>query len=300
MAFLENGSPVATKTGPIASVTTLISGRAVATAIFEIADTSRKWLAMPQTTAGVYSFVTSTGTATLFVYDTSYDLIQEIAVTSTAASTSIAVAFHRIECVASGALDLSCTPSNAKITASGGTFAFETITGSGNYGLGVINAAGSNTGYAAGQRAHVIAIGGSGGGGGDCFRNAKYGPVNNPGASGGLGGIDATTSAVTLSGTYALTIGAAGTGGNSSFSSSPGGNAGTITTGFSLIGNGGNGGGGGNNPGGPGPAGTAGTPALPANTDIYLTTTTGELGVAAGGANSPGSAGRILILRWTP
>lgn len=309
MAFLENGSPVATKLGPIATLNTAIAGRAVATSIFEIANTTRFWLAMPQTTAGVYTMLTSTGTATIYVYDTSYDLVQEITVNTTSDNKTISSNFHRLEVVASTALDLSITPASSKTTAAGGTMVLETITGSGNWGVGSSNAAGSS-GYAAGQYAHVVVCGPGGGGGGGSWINSPYGPYGAPGASGGLGGVAASTSAIALSGTYSLSMGTAGNGGAQGPGASPANNgnpASGSTTGFGLTANGGNGGNKGIWPNTPGTAGTAGSPSFPTDTDIFLGVTTGELGMSAGGGGGPGntppgagSNGRIVILRWTP
>ena len=303
MAFLENGSPVAVKLGPIAQINTALAGKATATSIFAIANTTRVWLAMPVTTAGTYACVTSTGTATLYVFDTSYDLIQEINVTTTSSNTAIASDFHRIECVASGALDLSISPVNAKISSAGGTMVLEQLTTSGNYGVGVSNSSGSNTGYSAGQYAHVIVAGASGGGGGGNWVQQRYGPYGTPGSSGGNGGVAATTSAVALSGTYSITIGAGGNAGSNSFGggASSGGTGGT-TNAFSLTATGGAGGSVGYTPG------AEGSPALPTNTDIYLGVTNTELSQAGGsGANRPGpntpgtgTSGRVLVLRWTP
>jgi hypothetical protein len=303
MAFLENGSPVATKLGPIAQVNTALAGKATATSIFAIADTTRIWLQMPQTTAGTYACVTSTGTATLYVFNTSYDLIQEIAVTTTSNNTTIAENFHRIECVASGALDLSISPVNAKISSAGGTMILEQLTSTGNYGLGSSNSAGSNNGYATGQYAHVIVAGASGGGSGGNWVQQRYGPYGTPGSTGGNGGVAASTTAIALSGTYAITIGAGGTAGSNSFGGgASGGGTGGTTNAFNLTATGGAGGSVGYTPG------AEGSPAKPTDTDIYLGVTNAELSQAGGnGANRPGpntpnagSAGRVLVLRWTP
>lgn len=302
MAFLENGSPVATKLGPIAQVNAAIAGKATATSIFAIADTTRIWLLMPVTTAGTYACVTSTGTAILYVYDTNYDLIQEINVTSTSSNTAIASNFHRIECVASTALDLSISPVNAKISTAGGSMVLEQLTTAGNYGLGASNVTGSNTGYSAGQYAHVIVAGASGGGGGGNWNQVRYGPYGTPGGAGGNGGVAATTSAVALSGTYSITIGAGGNAGNNSFGGGAGaGGTGGTTNAFSLTATGGAG-------GSAGTPGAEGTPNIPTNTDIYLGVTNTELSQAGGtGANRPGpntpgtgTNGRVLVLRWTP
>jgi len=302
MAFLENGSPVATKLGPIAQLNSALTGKATATSIFAIANTTRVWLLMPQTTAGTYACVTSTGTAILYVYDTNYDLIQEINVNSTSSNNAIASNFHRIECVASGALDLSISPVNAKITTAGGTMVLEELTTSGNYGLGSSNVTGSNNGYSAGQYAHVIVAGASGGGGGGNWNQARYGPYGSAGGAGGNGGVSATTTAFALTGTYAITIGAGGNAGSNSFGGGAGsGGQGAVTNAFNLTSTGGNG-------GSVNTQGTEGTPSLPANTDIYLGVTNAELSQAGGnGANRPGpntpnvgSSGRVLVLRWTP
>ena len=303
MAFLENGSPVATKLGPIATLNTALGNKAAATSIFEIPSTTRRWLAMPQTTSGTYSFVTSTGTATLYVYDTNNDLAQEISVTTTASSVAIAVNFNRIECVASGALDLSVTPANAKITSAGGTLSLDTLTTTGNYGAG----SGTSGSYTSGQYAHVIVVGGCGGGGGGVHVNSPQGSYGTTGGGGGTGGVSATTSAFELTGTYSITVGAGGNGGNSPSGGSGGnGNAGGTSNAFSLTSNGGNGGNGAPSYQSHGTSGTDGTPAMPANTDIYLTTSTTDLNISAGGSGSPfspggnGSAGKVLVLRWTP
>jgi hypothetical protein len=302
MAFLENGSPVATKLGPIAQVNLALAGKATATSIFAIANTTRIWLDMPVTTAGTYACVTSTGTATLYVYDTNYDLLQEIAVTSTSGNTAITADFHRIECVASGALDLSISPVNAKISGAGGTVVLEQLTSSGNYELGASNSTGSNNGYTAGQYAHVIVAGANGGGGGGNWVSVRYGPYGTAGGTGGLGGVADTTTAVALTGTYAITIGAGGNAGTNSFSGGAGaGGTGGTTNAFSLTSTGGLG-------GTAGTPGAAGTPALPTDTDIYLGITRAELSQTGGtggnrpGPNTPGvgSAGRVLVLRWTP
>jgi hypothetical protein len=315
MAFLENGSPVATKLGPIATLQTNIDGKASPTQIFAIANTTRIWLDMSQTTAGVYNMVTSTGTVELWVYGTDYELIQELTVNSTADPKTISADFHRIEAVASGALDLSITPQLAKVSAAGGTMVLNTITGTGNWGVGTGNATGGTSGYDAGQKAHVILVGASGGGGGASFSNSPYGPFGRPGGAGAAGGVVANTSpAIDLTGTYSLTVGAAGNGGNTSPNggTANAGNAGSgATTGFSFTANAGNQGNGANGrgPGQQGNDGTAGAPALPTNTKIYLGVTDGEIGRFAGAAGrdgnptsngGAGNAGRIIILRWTP
>jgi len=302
MAFLENGSPVATKLGPIATLNTTIAGKAAVTSIFTIADTTRTWLLMPQLTAGTYNCVTSTGTATLFIYDTSNDLIQEIAVTSTAASTAIASNFNRIEIEASGALDISITPANAKITTAGGTMILERLS-SGNFAATSGGTAGN---YTPGQYAHVVVVGGGGGGGG----KSPIGSGTTTSGAGGAGGVSASTTAFPLTGTYALTAGTGGASGTPGGSGSPGGvgTAGNASTGFSLTSNGGAGGNGASS--GPGSAGAAGTPSGDNTTDIYRTATRSILQAGAGGdggrynpyyiGENAGTAGKVLVLRWTP
>jgi hypothetical protein len=317
MAFLENGSPVATKLGPIATLQTSINGKASPTQIFALSSTARVWLGMSQTTAGVYNMVTSTGTCVLYVYDTSYELIQELTVNTTADPKTISSDFHRIECEASGALDLSITPQLAKVSSPGGTMVLNTITGSGNWGVGTGNATGGTSGYTAGQYAHVILVGASGGGGGASYANSPYGPYGNPGGSGGAGGVIAnTSSAIALTGTYSFTV---GTGGNAGTQSNNGGgnvgnagNAGSgATTAFSLVANAGNGGTGANGRSGGqgGVNGNAGSPSLPTDTKIYLGVNSGEIGLSAGARGNDGNpvtqptagnGGRIIILRWTP
>jgi hypothetical protein len=302
MAFLENGSPVATKLGPIATLQTSIAGKAAVTSIFTIPNTTRTWLLMPQLTAGTYNCVTSVGTATLFVYDTSNDLIQEIAVTSTAASTAITVDFNRIEIEANQALDISITPSNAKITTAGGTMSLQRLS-SGNYAT----AGGTAGNYTQGQYAHVVVVGGGGGGGGFGGYAGLY-----AGGTGGAGGVSASTTAFPLTGTYALVAGTGGTlgaPGHGNFSNGDAGGAGNASTGFGLTSNAGAGGPGAsyNSPGG---SGTAGTPSGDPDTDIYKPSTRAKLGYGAGGggtqqnpthsAGANGTAGGILVLKWTP
>lgn len=298
MAFLENGSPVATKIGPIATLNTNIAGKAAVTSIFTIADTSRTWLLMPQLTAGTYAAVTSTGTATLYVYDTSNALIQEIAVTTTSSNTSIASNFNRIECEASGALDLSITPVNAKITTAGGTMSLSRLT-TGNYASDGNGTAGN---YTTGQYAHVVVVGGGGGGGG-----AGGWAGTGQGGAGGAGGVAFNNTAFALTGTYSLTAGAGGNTGNAPGSDQPGnaGGTGGQSTGFSLTANGGAGGN-----GGPGTAGTAGTPSGDPDTNIYRPATRAKLQAGSGGNGgllnpsfipvNAGGAGKILVLKWTP
>ena len=299
MAFLENGSPVATKLGPIASLTSTVNGKAAVTSIFTIADTTRVWLLMPQLTAATYNCVTSTGTARLFVYNTSNALIQEIDVTSTAASTAIASDFNRIECEASTALDISITPSNAKITTQGGTMTLSRLT-SGNYASDGNGTAGN---YTNGQYAHVVLVGGGGGGGG-----LGGWAGTGQGGSGGLGGVAFNNTAFALTGTYSLTAGAAGNAGSAAGGEAPGntGGSGGQTTGFSLTANGGAGG----NGGVPGNTGTAGTPDGDPNTNIYRPATREKLVAGRGGTGgrgnptfvqvTAGEAGKVLVLKWTP
>lgn len=305
MAFLENGSPVATKIGPIATLNTTIAGKAAVTSIFTLADTTRVWLLMPQLTAGTYNCVTSTGTARLFVFNTSNALIQEIDVTTTSASTAIASNFNRIECEASTGLDLSITPANDKITTQGGTMTLQRLS-SGNYASDGSGTAGN---YTAGQFAHVVVVGGGGGGGGFGGWSGVGG-----GGTGGEGGVAFNNTAFALTGTYSLTAGAGGTvGANQSSSPNPGspGNTGGQSSGFSLTADGGAGGTGGSDSGGGfAPAGAGGSPTGDLNTNIYRPATRAKLQAGAGGQgakNNPfwqggasGQAGKVLVLKWTP
>ena len=299
MAFLENGSPVATKLGPIASLTTTVNGKAAVTSIFTIADTTRVWLLMPQLTSGTYNCVTSTGTARLFVFDASNLLIQEIDVTTTSASTSIASNFNRIECEASTGLDISITPANDKITTQGGTMTLQRLT-TGNYASDGNGTAGN---YTAGQYAHVVLVGGGGGGGG-----LGGWAGTGQGGSGGLGGVAFNNTSFALTGTYSLTAGAAGNAGSAAGGEAPGntGGSGGQTTGFSLTANGGAGG----NGGSPGNTGDSGTPSGDPNTNIYRPATREKLVAGRGGTGgrgnpsfqqvTAGEAGKVLVLKWTP
>jgi hypothetical protein len=274
---------------------------AKATEIFDL-TTSREWLNTTFRSAGNYSIVTSAGTATVYVYNSSNELTHEFAITTTASINTISAAFARMEAVGSTSLNLSITPASSVTTSTGGTLSLDTITGSGNYGAGSGNAAGGTSGYVAGQLAHVIVVGGSGGSGG-----GGGGGNNYTSGAGGTGGVVATSTPITLTGTYSLTVGAAGNGGNGG---DPGqaGNAGGATSGFGFTGNGG-GGGTAARSSPPRVDGANGTPAVPPiSSQIFSPATAAKLGVFAGTSitgsfNIPGNggnAGRIFVLRWTP
>lgn len=266
-----------------------------ATEIFEI-NTTREWLNSDFSTAGNYSMVVDTGTAKVFVYNSSNELINEFAITTTASVNTIATAFTRLEAVGSTTLNLSIKPVPAVITTAGGVLSLDYISGSGTYGVGTGTATGGTSGYVAGQIAHVVVIGAGGGQGGYNFIGGVY--LN--GTAGGNGGVSYTTTPITLTGTYTFTIGSGGAGGVGSNTT---GGAGTSTVGFGYTSTGGAGGG----PAG-GTPGTSGTPSLPTNTNIIrpanypeFTFGAGGPGGGTGGSNGvPGQQGGILILRWTP
>jgi hypothetical protein len=285
-----------------------MAGKATATEIFDL-TTTREWLKTNNSAAGQYAMVTSTGTAQVYVYNASNTLIHMFDITSTSSNNVISSTFARMEAIGSTSLDLSITPVNAKITANGGTLTLNRITGSGNFGSGSGNAAGGTSGYVAGQSAHVIVVGGGGGGGGG---GNNGGSANGTGGSGGAGGISYTNTPISLTGTYALTVGAGGNAGssNSSWNGNVGyaGSAGSASTGFSFTSNAGGGG----NGTGAGPAqgtpGANGTPAVaPQDTQIFKPTSYALLEGGTPGAGAPGNsqpfaggAGRVLVLRWTP
>jgi len=272
---------------------------AKSTEIYDL-TTSREWLATGFSAAGNYSMVTSTGTASVYVYNSSNALIHEFAITTSASANTISTAFTRLEAVGSTSLDLSITPVPAKITSTGGTLTLNTITGSGTYAAGTGTAAGGTSGYVAGQIAHVVLVGGSGGGGG----GKAGGPPR--GYNGGLGGVAYSTSPITLTGSYTLTVGNGGSGGAAAEPGQNGGNGGS-TTGFGLTATGGTGGGGGYY-GAPDLTGSSGGPSvIGSDTNIFKPTSTTKLSasVGIGGAygndnGTAGSAGRIFVLRWTP
>ena len=294
MAFLENGSPVATKLGPIATLNTSLDGKAAVTQVFDITSTTRFWLALSSSAAGTYNILTNTGTATLYRYDTSNNLESELSINSTSTNYVFSQNYNRIEVVTSGSLELSVTRIPAKITAAGGTMSLQSL-GTGNYAGDGTGTAGN---YTPGQYAHVIVIGAGGGNGG-----SGLGPNNfwNSGGSGGSGGVQFTSNAIALTGTYALTAGTAALSGNNN-SNNWGGNGnpavGTSTgsTGFGYTTNAGTNGNAGGSSANPGNPGTAGGPVTyPQNTGIYKPATSAKTGYGGGGQD-----GRILVLKWTP
>jgi hypothetical protein len=306
MSVNRNGSNLL---NPIA---TLQTGKANVTEIFTIADTNRFWLGTSQTGNGIFNLITNTSSLTLFIYNTDNTLNQEFNVNTTVSTLTFNSKWGRIEAKADGACEFSMTKIPAKITAAGGVMALQTITGTGNYGVGTGTATGGTAGYVAGQKAYVIVAAGSGGGGGGAFCN---GQVRGAGA-GGRGGVSYNTSPISLSGTYSITVGAAGNGGaGSPYSTAGDGNAGGASNAFTYTSNGGNGGQGDKSACGPssgGAAGNAGTPSTgwdSANdSGIFKPQTASKIGVAAGvGAYTPGadreggtgSAGRVIVLRYT-
>jgi hypothetical protein len=312
MAVNKNGGiPIGTNV-PIATLTTIVDGKAQATEIFEV-TTTRKWLDSAATkTAGTFAIVTSTGTASIYVYDGSGELTQQFNVNTTSSNNVISSTWTRLEAVGSTTLDLSITRISAKKTGSGGTMSLDFITGTGNYGPGSGTAAGGTSGYVAGQLAHVVVIAGGGGAGGRGVTG--NGSPGGTGGAGGYGGVAFTNTAFTLTGTYPLTVGTGGAGGNDNNNTQPqGGNTGGVgnaSTGFSLSTTGGSGGqgGSGNSPGASQSAATNGGPAVfPQNTDIHRPSTYTLATGGAGGFQPDGNPsarlgqnGRILVLRWTP
>ena len=311
MAVNKNGGIPIGVAQPLATLQTSVDGKAAATEIFEL-TTTREWLnTAAAKTAGTFSILTSTGTATVFVYDASGELTQQFAITTAASNNVITTTWSRLEAVGSTSLDLSMTRVGSKITTNGGTMSLDFITGSGNYGSGTGTAPGGTSGYASGQLAHVVVVGGGGGGGGGATQG--NGGNGSPSGAGGSGGVNFTTTAFPLTGTYSLTVGAAGNAApinaGQPRSGFDGGNGGS-STGFSLTGTGGTGGQGGRDPvSTPANSGTNGGPNVaPVNTDIALPMT---YDYATGGTAGPGGrvnqtagiaggAGRILVLRWTP
>jgi hypothetical protein len=266
-----------------------------ATEIFAL-NTTREWLDSDFSAAGNYSMVVDTGTANVFVYNSSNQLINEFNVTTTASVNNIATAFTRLEAVGSTTLNLSIKPVPAVITTAGGVLSLDFITGSGTYGVGTGTATGGTSGYIAGQLAHVVVFGGGGGGGG----GGVYDGFPAAGFSGGNGGVSYTTTPITLTGTYTFTIGAGGAGGSSS--PTDGGN-GTSSVGFGYTSTGGTGG---SSIYGTRTPGVNGTPALPSNTNVFRPASYTEYGYGKAGvgqsmnAGTAGAQGAILILRWTP
>lgn len=267
---------------------------AKATEIFDL-TTTREWLNTSFNAAGYYNMVLSSGTGSLYVYNSSNALIYEFELSTAAQINYIDVAFARIEAVASGNTDLSITPASPKITTNGGVLSLDSITGSGNYGVGTGTATGGTSGYAAGQLAYVIVVGGGGGAGGYYSSSPYIG-----GGNGGSGGVSNNNTPISLSGNYSITIGNGGNGGTYN----DGGN-GNATTAFGYTSNGGNGGlwGYPNNGSVPG---NSGTPTIPTNTQIYKPVSYAKIGGGAGGNGAygqygnGGGAGKVLVLRWTP
>ena len=263
--------------------------------------TSRIWLNSSYTTAGNYNLVTTTGNAYVYFYDSSSNLIAEYTATTTSQTQTINTTISRIEAQGTGTLNLTISQAPSIISSSGGTMALDFITGSGTYGVGTGTATGGTGGYVAGQLAHVLVVG-AGGQGGAGYSDNGYALTGSPGNG---GGVAATTSPITLSGTYTLSLGQGGTGANGSSAGNPGtGN----TTGFGLTATPG---GGGNRRSDGSGGGSPGTPSFSSGstlTNIFGPTSYSQLGGGAGGsggydyggAGGVGQNGRIVVLRWTP
>lgn len=268
---------------------------AFATEIHNI-TTSREWLNTTFTDTGNYSVVLGAGTGKIFTYNSSNELLQQFAVSTTASIAVVTTAFSRMEAVASESTDLSITPVPAKITIpANASLAIDYITSSGTYGAGTGT---SGYSYTAGQVAHVIVVGG-GGGGGSCHPASPA----NAGGNGGGGGVSYTTSPITLTGTYTLSI---GSGGNRGAGSNQSGGAGGSTTGFGFTSTGGAGGIYGTSAG-QGANGASGSPSMPSSTNIFKPPAYSEWnGYGSGGVGvysdygTYGSGGVIIVLRWTP
>jgi hypothetical protein len=263
--------------------------------------TSRIWLNSSYTTAGNYSYVTTAGNAYLYFYDSSNNLISEYTATTTSQTQTINTAISRIEAQGNTSLNLTISQAPSIVATTGGVTAVDIITGSGTYGVGTGTATGGTSGYVAGQLAHVLVVG-AGGQGGAGYSQCGY-PLT--GGIGQGGGVAATTSPITLSGTYTLSLGQGGSGANGSSAGNPGtGN----TTGFGLTAT--PGGGGNRRLDGTG-GGSPGTPSFSSGstiTNIFGPTSYSQLGGGAGGSGggdygvsgSAGQKGSIVILRWTP
>lgn len=269
---------------------------------------ARKWLDTGFSAATYYAMSVSAGTATVFLYDGN-TLVHAFDVTGATTVFQVTTPFTRMEAQNwSTSADLAIVPTSPKITsAKNATLTLDWITASGNYGEGSGNATGGTSGYAAGQVAHVMVVGGGAGGG-------AYGYNNNynyqmAGGGGGGGGVAYNNTPITLTGTYSLVVGSYGAPGNGSGSNPQAGSAGGTSTGFGLTANGGNGGSGAIFPN-EGIDGTGGTPTI-GDTQIFKPATYTKIGYGAGGAReistrdySPfgrqGQMGAILVLRWTP
>jgi hypothetical protein len=307
MSVNKNGSNLL---NPIA---TLQTGKANVTEIFSMTGTTRFWLGTSMRGNGIFNLITSTGSVTLFIYNTDGTLNQEFSVGTTTSTLTFNEQWSRIEATPSQTLEMSMTKIPAKITAAGGVTALDTITGTGNYAVGTGTATGGTAGYVAGQKAYVIVAAGSGGGGGGAFCNGQ----TRGGGNGGRGGVSYNTTPISLSGNYSITVGTAGNGGaGSPYSTAGDGNAGGATNAFTYTSNGGNGGQGDKSSCGPssgGAAGNAGTPSDWDNTNdsgIFKPQTASKIGVSAGFGAGQGSqsgltqggnasAGKVLVLRYT-
>lgn len=269
---------------------------AKSTEIYDLLANKSKWLNSGFTSTGNYNVVLSSGTGYLWTYASNGDLLQEFALSTAASIAVISTAFSRLVAFSTTNSDLSITPVPSKITTAGGTLSMDILTaGTGTYGVGSGTIPGGESGYIAGQLAHVLLLGGGGGGGG----NSGNWPYPG-GGSGGYGFVTYTTTPIALTGTYTITVGAAGSG-TAPNGGYPGGDGGA-SIGFGLTANGGQGGHGGGN----GYAISDGYSSMPANTNIFLAPSYAKLGGGTPGVGSQynagtgGTAGKIFVLRWTP
>lgn len=295
MAFLENGSPVATKTGPIATLTTQLAGKATASEIFDL-TTSLENIDTTFNTAGQYIVVTNTGTATIFVYDSSNALISELNATTSSTTYTLASAPVTWTAIGSTSNTLSITQVPATITTTNGNAALLQYTSPGN-----LAPSGGTYNYTAGEVAHVIVVGGGGGG----ATGGTYVPPN----PGGYGGIAYNNTAITLSGTYPITVGAGGAGGPAAPSRVAGQN-GSPSTAFGLTATGGQAGQTANYTPGTGANGGPVAVSSAENTQIYKPSdqakvNAGYFGTGGGPDGGPtrpagnaGQTGRVIVLKW--
>jgi hypothetical protein len=148
-------------------------------------------------------------------------------------------------------------------------------------------------------RMYVVAVAGGGGGGAGCGTNAGGSTTGNGAQGGFAGGFVYTNGATTV------TVGAAGSGGAAP--SGSGGTGGASSFGNVITTTGGNGGNGTTVNGGNGSNGSAGGP-LTANPYTFVTSSTGNYGVAGNGvgntnpqgngsSGNAGGAGVVYVLR---
>jgi hypothetical protein len=259
---------------------------AIATEIFNL-TTTRKVIPLVTVASGDYTFITNTGTATVFLYNSSNVLMNQISVTTT--SQTVAIASDILRAEAQG----STTNTVAILRLP--TAVASTTTAD----ISLVTANGAWSSYDAGQYAHVLLIGGGGGSGGGWDLRSGAG-------SGGVGSVAFNNTAIELNGSYTFTIGAGGTGGAAATNvQGTAGNAGSATNAFGLTANGGNGGQA-STFNANGPSGTTSV-SLPQDTQIAKQqgySLLSERGAGGQGGNVTagvsGTAGAVLIYKWTP